>query len=114
MANINMILRGGLVAFALLLPWHAAAERNTGTGPRTHDCAGIAQTCGAWGAKGTNTCRTCQQAQCKTENGKEVLAGNKTTTECYEGQGSPPSRGTPPKRKVPQATTGGLKNQKAQ
>jgi hypothetical protein len=67
------------------------------TGPSTaststtiHDCSEVKRTCGAWAAKDKNTCRTCQQAQCKTENGKDVLAGNKTQTECYEGHGPPP------------------------
>ena len=72
--------------------WNALAEPNTGSGPSSiHDCAGVAKTCGAWGAKGANTCRSCQQAQCRTENGKDVLAGNKTTTECYEGHGPAPN-----------------------
>ena len=116
MTRITKSIQGGLFGLALLLPSVAAAEPNTGGGPTTHDCAGVAQTCGTWGAKGANTCRTCQQAQCKTENGKDVLAGNKTTTECYEGHGSPPapSGSKPPKVKVPKTTTEGLKKQKAQ
>jgi len=116
MTKLSNILRTGVVGASLLLPYFAAAEPNTGGGPATHDCAGVAQTCGAWGAKGANTCRTCQQAQCKTENGKDVLAGNKTQTECYEGHGSPPAQSgsKPPKVKIPKTTTEGLKKQNAQ
>ena len=54
-----------------------------------HDCSGVKRTCGAWAPKDKNTCRTCNLAQCKTENGKEMLAGNKTQAECYEGHGPP-------------------------
>jgi hypothetical protein len=54
-----------------------------------HDCPGIKLNCGSWAPKGGNTCRTCQLAQCKTENGGEVVAGNKTQNECYEGHGTP-------------------------
>jgi hypothetical protein len=54
-----------------------------------HDCSGIKLNCGSWAPKGGNTCRTCQLAQCKTENGGEVVAGNKTQNECYEGHGTP-------------------------
>ncbi len=97
MARINILMCIGLTGLALLLPGGATAEPNTGGGPTTFDCTGVARTCGAWGASGANTCRTCQQAQCKTENGKEVIAGNKTQTECYEGHGSPPARVTHPK-----------------
>jgi hypothetical protein len=91
---------------ALRAAWKRQAEKLTadkakaassGSGSSTtaastavHDCSGIKRTCGAWAAKDKNTCRTCQQAQCKTENGKDVLAGNKTQTECYEGHGPPP------------------------
>ena len=69
----------------------AGSKAATGSGGSVHDCAGVKLTCGAWAAKDKNTCRTCQQAQCKTENGKDVLAGNKTQTQCYEGHGAPPS-----------------------
>jgi hypothetical protein len=70
----------------------AAGDKTaTGSGGSVHDCAGVKLTCGAWAAKDKNTCRTCQQAQCKTENGKDVLAGNKTQTQCYAGHGAPPS-----------------------
>ena len=55
-----------------------------------HDCPGVKRNCGAWAPKDKNTCRTCKLAQCKTENGKEMLAGNKTQAECYEGHGPPP------------------------
>ena len=89
---------------ALRAAWKRQAEKlaadkakaaSSGSGSSTtsaavHDCSGIKRTCGAWAAKDKNTCRTCQQAQCKTENGKDVLAGNKTQTECYEGHGPPP------------------------
>jgi hypothetical protein len=88
----------GLAIFVLLAPGLVAAETGSGSGSGSstskagvHDCAGVKLTCGAWAAKDKNTCRTCQQAQCKTENGKDVLAGNKTQTQCYEGHGSPPS-----------------------
>ena len=84
-----------LMLFALTA--EAAAEPNNGTGAGTFNCTGVGPTCGPWAAKGANTCRSCQQALCKTENGKEVMAGNKTTTECYEGHGSPPARGKPHK-----------------
>jgi type IV secretory pathway VirB10-like protein len=56
-----------------------------------HECAGVKLTCGSWAAKDKNTCRTCQQALCKTENGKDVLGGNKSQTQCYDGHGPPPS-----------------------
>ena len=110
MARIS-IVGIGLIGFALLLPNPVTAEPNTGGGPKTFDCSGVPRSCGSWGAKGANTCRTCQQAQCKTENGKEVVAGNKTQTECYEGHGSPPTRGVPkPKVNIQKApTTGGVK-----
>ena len=55
-----------------------------------HDCAGIKLNCGSWAPKDGNTCRTCQLAQCKTENGKDVIAGNKTQNQCYDGHGPPP------------------------
>jgi hypothetical protein len=88
------------LGLALLVPGVGAAEPNTGKTPETRDCAGVPRTCGAWEAKGPNTCRSCQQAQCKTENGQEVVAGNKTQTECYEGHGAPPAAGVmrPPRR----------------
>jgi len=111
MARMNGILGLALGSFVLLVPAMVNAEPNTGGGPSTHDCVGVDRTCGSWGAKGANTCRTCQQAQCKTENGKDVIAGNKTQTECYEGHGSPPAQGTP-KPKVPlhkAPATGGVK-----
>jgi len=92
MIRISSIVSGAIVAAALLASGVASAAPNTGSGPKTFDCTGVGPTCGGWGPKGANTCRTCQQAQCKTENGKEVIAGNKTTTECYEGHGSPPAR----------------------
>lgn len=55
-----------------------------------HDCSGIKLNCGPWAPKDGNTCRTCQLAQCKTENGKDVIAGNKTQNQCYDGHGPPP------------------------
>ena len=84
-----------LVIFLLLASGPVAAETGSGSGSGTskasvHDCTGVKLTCSAWAAKDKNTCRTCQQAQCKTENGKDVLAGNKTQTQCYEGHGAPP------------------------
>lgn len=95
MANVSRIIGIALAACIVLAPGILAAEPNTGTGG-VHDCLGVGKSCGGWAAKGADTCRTCQQAQCKTENGKDVVAGNKTTTECYEGHGNPPAsaRGT--------------------
>jgi hypothetical protein len=55
-----------------------------------HDCPGIKLNCGAWVPKDGNTCRSCQLAQCRIENGGEVVAGNKTQNQCYEGHGPPP------------------------
>lgn len=90
---------GAVVALVLAIPAISIAAPNTGGGGGgVHDCAGVERTCGGWAPKGNNTCRTCQQAQCKTENGNEVIAGNKTQTECYEGHGSPPSIVAPPKK----------------
>jgi hypothetical protein len=68
----------------------ASGPSAASTSTAIHDCSEVKRTCGAWAAKDKNTCRTCQQTQCKTENGKDVLAGNKTQTECYEGHGPPP------------------------
>ena len=68
----------------------AAADKAAAAKAVVHDCA-VKPTCGAWAPKGSNTCRTCQQALCKTENGNDVLAGNKTQTQCYDGHGAPPS-----------------------
>ena len=68
----------------------AAAAKAAAAKAAVHDCA-VKPTCGAWAPKGSNTCRTCQQALCKTENGNDVLAGNKTQTQCYDGHGAPPS-----------------------
>jgi hypothetical protein len=83
MAHLSRGFGIGLTVFVLLT--------NTGSrGSDIHDCAGVKLTCGSWAAKDKNTCRTCQQAQCRTENGKDVLAGNKTQTQCYEGHGAPP------------------------
>ena len=79
----------------LFAPSVVRAENNTGASG-IYNCPGVAATCGDWAAKGANTCRSCQQAQCKSENGKDVIAGNKTTTECYQGHGSPP-----PDRRAP-------------
>ena len=79
----------------LLSPNLVRAETNTGAGG-IYNCPGVNPTCGDWAAKGANTCRSCQQAQCKSENGKDVIAGNKTTTECYQGHGSPPAARRPP------------------
>jgi hypothetical protein len=113
MAKIGNIIGGCFITLGLLIPATANAEPNTGTGPTTFDCTGVSPNCGAWAPKGPNTCRTCQQAQCKTENGKEVVAGNKTTTEYYEGHGSPPASTGSPKggqfNKAP--STGTMKQQ---
>jgi hypothetical protein len=68
----------------------AAAAKAAAAKAAVHDCA-VKPTCGSWAPKGNNTCRTCQQALCKTENGNDVLAGNKTQTQCYDGHGAPPS-----------------------
>ena len=73
MAYVNRGVGIGLAIFILLAPCLLAAETNTAS---LHDCAGVKLTCGSWAAKDKNTCRTCQQAQCKTENGKDMLAGN--------------------------------------
>ena len=109
--NVRRIIAIGLFGVIMLVPGILAAEPNTGSGPGgVHDCAGVPRSCGSWAAKGANTCRSCQQAQCKTENGKDVVAGNKTQTECYEGHGKPPARvapkgssskGSPPKAVAP-------------
>lgn len=56
----------------------AAADKAAAAKAAVHDCA-VKPTCGAWAPKGSNTCRTCQQALCKTENGNDVLAGNKNS-----------------------------------
>ena len=80
----------GLTLAVLFAPNLVRAETNTGTGG-IYNCPGVSPTCGDWAAKGANTCRSCQQAQCKSENGKDVIAGNKNTTECYQGHGSPPA-----------------------
>jgi hypothetical protein len=102
---MSRIVAIGLAGFIVLAPGILAAEPNTGGGPGgVHDCAGVPRSCGGWAAKGANTCRTCQQAQCKTENGKDVVAGNKTTTECYEGHGKPPARVAPPKESHPKGS----------
>jgi hypothetical protein len=95
MTPINQFVAIGIFCTMTMFPFPVFAAPNTGGGPSTHNCAGVPRTCGAWGANGANTCRTCQQAQCKTENGKDVIASNKTQTECYEGHGSPPSRSAP-------------------
>ena len=103
----------GILGVLILTSGNALAEPNTGGGSSSiHDCAGVAKTCGAWGAKGANTCRPCQQAQCRTENGKDVLAGNKTTTECYDGHGSPPKgiQSSPSSRLPLRDTTPPLQN----
>ena len=104
MIHITRFIGVGCLFALTILPVSVSGEPNTGGGPSTHDCTGVPRTCGAWGASGANTCRTCQQAQCKTENGKDVIAGNKTQNECYEGHGSPPARDLPrsPISKVPQ------------
>ena len=109
MRHINRFISIGAVCAMTMLPLPSFGAPNTGRGPATHDCAGVPQTCGAWGAKGANTCRSCQQAQCKTENGKDVIAGNKTTTECYEGHGPAPSRTVPQKtfQRAPMAPRAG-------
>ena len=111
MANVSRIVGIGLAGFIMLAPGISAAEPNTGGGPGgIHDCAGVGRSCGGWAAKGANTCRTCQQAQCKTENGKDVVAGNKTTTECYEGHGKPPARGVTNPKGSPYGKSGEEKN----
>lgn len=69
------------------------------TPPGVSECKSIPRKCNAWAPKGPNTCRTCQQALCKIENGKEVLAGNKRQTECFEGHGTPPP--DPPRQSKP-------------
>ena len=76
MAYVNRGVGIGLAIFIMLAPCLLAAETNTAS---LHDCAGVKLTCGSWAAKDKNTCRTCQQAQCKTENGKDMLAGNKNS-----------------------------------
>jgi hypothetical protein len=109
MVRTDSIVGVGLLLIVLLSN-PAGAAPNTGSGPKTFDCTGVGPTCGAWAPKGANTCRTCQQAQCKTENGKEVIAGNKTTTECYEGHGKPPARtGGKPGLLNKAPATGGVK-----
>lgn len=110
MSPLNRFIGFGVVSALTLLPLPSFGAPNDGRGPTTHDCAGVVRSCGAWGASGTNTCRTCQQAQCKTENGHDVMAGNKTQTECYEGHGAPPAdRGMtrPPVTKAPMAPRSG-------
>ena len=103
MIHITRFIGVGLLFALTILPVSVSGEPNTDGGPSTHDCAGVPRNCGAWGAKGANTCRTCKQAQCKTENGKDVRAGNKTQTECYDGHGSPPPELTrPPISTAPQ------------
>lgn len=84
MRHINRFIGIGIVYAMTMLPLPSFGES-------TYNCPGVKQTCGDWGKDGTKTCRTCQQAQCKKENDKDVLAGNKTTKECYEGHGSPPN-----------------------
>jgi len=108
--HLTQFLGTGFVCTMLVLPLTAFGAPNDGRGPTTHDCAGVAKSCGAWGASGTNTYRTCQQAQCKTENGHDVMAGKKTQTECYEGHGAPPTdlgMTRPPVTKVPMAPRSG-------
>jgi hypothetical protein len=85
--QIIFVALAGLICSFLYL--RAMAAPNIGGG--AHDCGGVPKTCGAWGTNGANTCRTCNQAQCTTQNGQEVIAGNKKTTECYEGHGAPPA-----------------------
>lgn len=107
------VLCGTIIVVAALVPSFVNAEPNTGGGPSTFNCSGIPRTCGGWGPKGPNTCRTCQQALCKKENGKEVLAGNKTETECYGGHGPAPAQ-SGGKPKVTRPPTGVLKRQDIQ
>jgi hypothetical protein len=59
-------------------------EKNAGL----YDCG--ERTCGEWAPKGENTCRSCSIAQCKKQNGGELLVGEKKQSECYQGHGAPP------------------------
>lgn len=85
----------GAVIAALLSITPATALDASKLPAGTFICKGIARTCGAWGPSGDNTCRVCKQPICKTENGSEVLAGNASETECYEGHGPAPTRARP-------------------
>jgi hypothetical protein len=68
----------------------STSKPTSATSSSVHDCPGIKLNCGAWAPKDGNTCRSCQLAQCRIENGGEVVAGNKTQNQCYEGHGPPP------------------------
>ena len=53
-----------------------------------YDCG--QKNCSEWAPKGENTCRTCSIAQCKKQNGNELLVGEKKQSQCFEGHGAPP------------------------
>ncbi len=59
-----------------------------------HDCG--KRICEAWAPKDANTCRTCTIAQCRTQDGSELLVGQKKQSECYEGHDAPPADESPP------------------
>jgi hypothetical protein len=56
--------------------------------PVLYDCG--ERICSDWAPEGENTCRSCTTAQCREQNGDELLAGHKKQTECFEGYGDPP------------------------
>ena len=70
----------------MILPVSAFGEEPTQ--PELFDCG--KKICGEWAPKEENTCRTCSIAQCKKQDGGELLVGVKKQTECYEGHGPPP------------------------
>ena len=72
-------------ALTLLLPAPGFADEKEGL----YDCG--EPKCSEWAPKGENTCRTCKIVQCRKQGGDELLVGEKTKSQCYEGHGDPPS-----------------------
>jgi hypothetical protein len=78
-----------LFAFSAIPAIGFAAQPTEKEKAELYDCG--KKNCSEWAPKGENTCRTCSIAQCKKQNGNELLVGEKKQSQCFEGHGAPPS-----------------------
>jgi hypothetical protein len=65
------------------------AAPSLGGEDKLYDCG--KKNCSEWKPKGEKTCRSCKIVQCKKQGEDELIAGEKTQNECYDGHGNPPS-----------------------
>ena len=90
MRRFDRLFLIGLCLFGLLVPAIGfAAAPTEQEKAELYDCG--QKNCTEWAPKGANTCRTCSTAQCKKQNGNELLVGEKKSSQCFEGHGAPPT-----------------------